>query len=282
MDPPLALPGFLREPPRPGEYPGPPRARIHRLDPLGGTKPSCLDLAGLRVIGDFLSETEAKALLAEVECAPFRPAQSGKLKQHYGAKVNFNKKKVNASALAGLPGYAAWIERRLRQRLDSAALEPSGGSDPLLAKALEGYRTMDVFVLRYHERDQSNLDLHVDDTFAYGEAILDLSLESDSLMTFVRERFGEGGEREWECVRVALPARSLAVLYGSARFEWQHGVLAYDIRGQRTSITLRTLGEALRRTDEGRHVARVAEAALHRCELDGDYHRFPRHQASHS
>jgi alkylated DNA repair protein alkB family protein 4 len=216
----------------------------------------------LRLFPAFLSKSEARALLAEIERAPFRSAQSGKLKQHYGAKVNFNKRKVNASAFTGLPGYVGWIEHRLRQRIESLAITPAIRSDPRLIQALERYRTMDAFVLRYHEHDQSNLDLHVDDTFAYGEAILDLSLESDSVMTFVRERRGGGDARSWDCVRVALPARSLAVLYGPARFEWEHGVLAYDIRGRRTSITLRTLSEAFGRTDEGCQVARAAARSL--------------------
>jgi hypothetical protein len=151
----------------------------------------------------FLSESEASALLAEVERAPFRAAQSGKLKQHYGAKVNFNKRRVNARAFTGLPGYVGRIERRLHQRIESATFGPVGRSNSALAEALERYRTMDAFVLRYHEHDQSNLDLHLDDTFAYGEVILDLSLESDSVMTFARQRREEGDACVWDCVCVS-------------------------------------------------------------------------------
>jgi len=259
MDEALLLPGFLREAPRPGHHPGPPPARVFEFDPGSGSAPGRPDFVGLQLIPDFVSQLEADGLLAEIERQPFRPAQSGKLKQHYGAKVNFNRKRVNANAFAGLPGYVAWVERRLRERVQSAGVDSTLRSDVALAKALEVYRTMDAFVLRYREEDASNLDLHVDDTFAYGEAILDLSLESAGVMTFLRERRLAGGEASWECVRVALPPRSLAILYGPARFEWEHGILAYDIRGRRTSITLRTLSGALRRTDEGRLVERIAE-----------------------
>ena len=55
-------------------------------------------------------------------------------------------------------------------------------------------------------------------------------------------------------VRVPLPARSVAVLHGDARWHWQHAVLARDVVGRRTSVTLRTLSPALRDTEIGREV----------------------------
>ncbi len=47
-------------------------------------------------------------------------------------------------------------------------------------------------MLRYHREDRLNLDLHVDDLLAYGETILDLSLESDSALTLRRQDRGPG------------------------------------------------------------------------------------------
>ena len=82
------------------------------------------------------------------------------------------------------------------------------------------------------------------------ELILDLSLESDSMLTFFRVSLSESGRQVEECVRVPLPARSLVAIYGSARFDWEHAILAYDIVGQRTGITFRTLQEDLRNTEK--------------------------------
>ena len=290
MDPPTELPAFLRERPEerrscldPDLDPDP-RVRIASFDPTSQSCPGCPDFDGVHVFEDLVTPTEADRLLEAIEKQSFRPAQSGKQKQHFGARVNFNKRKVRAEGFEGLPAWAGWLEARTRMRLAPLArgavvsdAEGVGGDgtrrrsrqpfppSPALMRAMTAYRTTDVFVLRYREQDRSNLDFHIDDTFAYGEAILALSLESDSVMTFLRERPGlrarPGEVPGWDCVRVALPARSLSILYGPARFEWQHAILAYDIRGRRTSVTLRTLSAELRGTPAGRLIESVPRRA---------------------
>jgi alkylated DNA repair protein alkB family protein 4 len=230
----------MREP-----LPLPVFTRVVDFDLDSQRAPGLERFAGLRLFRDFVSPSEADALLREIETAPFVPSQSGKQKQHYGPKMNFIKRKMNASGFAGVPSYAHRLEAQLRER----------GGDAALQTALTRYQTTDVFVLRYHEEQQSNLDFHTDDAFAYGEVILDLSLESDSVLTFHEPDSGT-------CVRAEIPSRSLAVLFGSARYEWEHAILARDVRGRRTSITLRTLGDEPSRTEAGR---RVLEEASPRC-----------------
>jgi alkylated DNA repair protein alkB family protein 4 len=220
------------------------------------TAPDCAGFQGVRIFPDFLSLSESDELLREIDRSMFVKAQSGKRKQHYGPKINFNKKKMKADDFQGLPAYAARIEDRLRRLAKS---QPAG--DPFerasFAAALDAFETTDVFVLQYFEREESNLDFHTDDTFAYGELILDLSLESDSVLTFLRKNPG-AGPKVMECVRVPLPARSAAVVYGQARFGWEHAILSYDIADRRTSITLRTLHEDLRRSEAGQRVIEQA------------------------
>ena len=41
------------------------------------------------------------------------------------------------------------------------------------------------------------------------------------------------------CVRIPQPARSLIVIYGSARYQWLHCVLRRDIKERRVCIALR-------------------------------------------
>jgi alkylated DNA repair dioxygenase AlkB len=179
--------------------------------------------------------------------------------------VNFNKRKINPSAFRGLPDYAHWIDSRCRERVEEAARVGDSDLDSLRA-ALERFEPTDAFVLRYREADASNLDFHRDDDFAYGEVILDLSLETDSVLTFLEapDRSGvpdrRGPSTGPTCVRVPLPARSLAVMHGPARFEWEHGVLARDIEGRRTSVTLRTLGDTLSGSAAGRRILEVARS----------------------
>lgn len=220
--------------------------------------PACPSFSGVRVIEDFLTREEADSILEDIEKAPFAKAQSGKLKQHYGPKINFNKRKMNASRFEGLPAYAWLIEDRFR-KLAQANLEGQPMADQAdFSRALREFETTDLFVLRYSEHDSANLDFHLDDTFAYGELILDLSLESDSVLTFLDQEQAEKDPESPKCVRIPLPARSILALFGTARFDWEHAILAYDIDGQRTSVTSRTLHRDLCDSPDGRRVLEIA------------------------
>jgi alkylated DNA repair dioxygenase AlkB len=255
MDDPVQIPDLLSK--RPSHSDPNTHDRIHVFDLDLQCAPSYPAFEGIHVIRDFLSADEARHLMTEIERAPFVPAQSGKLKQHYGPKINFNKQKINATSFKGPPEYARRIESRLRNLAQQDF--PDGSTHNMtLHIALKTFETTDAFVLQYFEQDESNLDFHRDDSFAYGEVILDLSLESDSVLTFLEGCEPGSTANQRECVRVPLPARSLAVVYGRARFIWEHAILAYDITGRRTSVTLRTLNEALRENDEGRRLLDIA------------------------
>ena len=255
MDVPLVVPGWLVE----GLASSPRDAnpiearRVHVFDPCSQFAPDCPGFSGVRVYREALSHNETRSLLDEIDATPFLPSQSGKHKQHFGPRFNFMRRRMNAERFEGVPEYAHLLESRLR---DCVARDASGDPADLEAcrSALAEYETTDVFVLRYFESNESNLDFHVDDLYAYGEAILDVSLDSDSLLSFLGPYGPDASQKDLVCVRVPLPARSIAVVYGRARFDWQHALLARDIRGVRTSITLRTLGDALRGTDAGREV----------------------------
>jgi alkylated DNA repair protein alkB family protein 4 len=265
MDDPVPMPPLLATRPL-LEGPGDRRGdSIHIFDPETQRAPTCPDFKGVRLYNEFLSHSDEEQLLGEIGETPLNPSQSGKRKQHYGAKVNFNKKRMNPASFHGIPRYAHALEARLRSRIREDHLLTLDARR-LLEDALARFETTDVFVLRYQPEESSNLDFHLDDAFAYGEMILDVSLESDSVLTFLRGRpnseipgMAQGLEAP-VCVRVPLPARSIAVLYGPARKEWEHAILDYDIEAQRTSITLRTLSEPLRATEEGREVMRRARA----------------------
>jgi alkylated DNA repair protein alkB family protein 4 len=274
MDPPTRMPAFLEAPDAALDGPAAPDF-VHAFDARSGRAPGCPAFSGVRVQPDFVSETEALALLEEIEDSPLLQAQSGKWKQHFGPRINFNRRKLSADRFEGLPRYAHAIEAAARRSLEEGP-HPSVADRRALERALAEYTTTDAFVLRYRQSERSNLDFHVDDEHAYGELILGLSLESDSVLTFleggaetgagrpdgdlsaerVREETPEA--RPPRCVRVALPARSLLALYGPARSRWRHAILARDVRGQRTSITLRTLAPALRQTEAGGRVMRLA------------------------
>ena len=84
---------------------------------------------------------------------------------------------------------------------------------------------------------------HIDDTNTYGDTIAGLSLDSSSVLSFLRV---ETGER----ARLLLPPGSLYVLQGEARTEWGHGIAEFEVddfkgteypRSERISLTFRNL-----------------------------------------
>ncbi|MFK7896821.1 MAG: hypothetical protein AB8G23_13345 [Myxococcota bacterium] len=282
MDAPLPLPPLLlARPPATEILARAPlktdQGTLHAFDPVSGSAPSCPDFSGVQLYPDALSREQARKFLDQIEKQPFSAAQSGKLKQHAGAKINFNKRRMKLARFRGLPESAKRLEALAR---DLIGADPTCPSE--CVQAFADFTTTDFFALRYIETEGSNLDFHRDDRFGYGEAILDISLDSDSVLTFIRPRATrERTEKSQdsvgpaaptnkpappdgpiECVRVPLPARSIAVLYGAARFEWEHAILAYDIRGTRTSITLRTLSDTLRQTEDGQKVLKIADTTL--------------------
>jgi alkylated DNA repair dioxygenase AlkB len=90
------------------------------------------------------------------------------------------------------------------------------------------------------------LEPHVDDRAKHREAIANLSLAGDCVMTFAPLAApapppppGGGGGRGGE-VRVLLRRRALAVLTGSARYRYAHGIRKEDLLSdRRVSFTLR-------------------------------------------
>ncbi|MEM9174275.1 MAG: hypothetical protein AAGC67_03505 [Myxococcota bacterium] len=253
---PLPLPPLLAD----GDF-TPDGRGVHAFDAETQSVPTLAGFDGVRVLPDFLSLEEARALEARLETERFVPSQSGREKLHFGPRVNFNRGRVNAARFEGLPAWAPPIEARLRNR----ATRSFPRADPVHA-ALAAYAMTDVFVLRYAPTRASNLDFHLDDVLAYGALILDLSLGSDSTLTLYRGR--PDGEVEDPddvvpaCVRVPMPARSLALLFGPARYDWEHALLVPDLPRPRTSLTFRTVSPALAATPEGRDVLERARRIL--------------------
>lgn len=256
LRPPLPLPPLLAS----GDF-TPDGRGVHAFDALRQGVPSLPDFEGVLLLRDFVSDEEARVLLGQLEAAPFVPSQSGREKLHFGPRVNFNRGRVNAERFEGLPAWAPSLEARLRDRV-AADFSPEGP----VHTALAHYVTTDVFVLRYSPERASNLDFHLDDVFAYGELILDLSLESDTTLTLYRGRpDGEVDDPDDvvpACVRVPMPARSLALLFGPARYAWEHALLAPDLPEPRTSVTFRTVSETLAAMPEGRDVLERARRVL--------------------
>lgn len=208
-------------------------------------------ISGLTLVPDFLEPSEAAAILREVSQRAFALGQSGVLKQHFGPRYNFKKRRIRSAGFRGLPPFARHLRARIETHLSLHA--PSGHRRKPTRPLVE-----DAFVLRYLPARQAHLDFHVDDPFAYGPDIFVLSLEGRSALSFIEAAYVDRPQDAPCGIRVPLPERSLLILSGAARTEWAHAILAQDIHTARTSVTLRSISDTVRHTAEGRRTRRIA------------------------
>uniref|UniRef100_A0A2P2IAF8 Alpha-ketoglutarate-dependent dioxygenase alkB homolog 4-like n=1 Tax=Hirondellea gigas TaxID=1518452 RepID=A0A2P2IAF8_9CRUS len=125
-----------------------------------------LRVAGVKVLLDFVSETEESTLLEQLDRVPWDTSQSGRLKQNYGPKCNFKKRKVKLDGFTGYPQFT----KKIQDRFNSVTL-------------LEGFETVEQCSLDYTPSRGASIDPHIDDCWIWGERIPTLSLMSDSVLT---------------------------------------------------------------------------------------------------
>jgi alkylated DNA repair dioxygenase AlkB len=182
---------------------------------------------GLRLVEAAVSEAEERALEAHIDAAPLVPFQFGqwqgkRLTIHYGSAYDFARNRLGEA-----PPLPDWLIE-LRERL-----APQVGLDPAAFQA--------ALLLRYDPG--AGIGWHRDRP-QYGE-VLGLSLSAPCVLR-LRRRTATGFDRR----NVELPPRSLYLLSGEVRREWEHSIAPMETT--RRSITLRTLAAAFGKTERPR------------------------------
>ena len=70
------------------------------------------DFPGILIVEDFISEDEETQLLADLDVLPWDVSQSGRRKQNFGPRANFNKRKAKVGQFAGFPQTTKFIQER--------------------------------------------------------------------------------------------------------------------------------------------------------------------------
>lgn len=111
------------------------------------------------------------------------------------------------------------------------------------------------------EREFSELQKQIDDVKA-GESFpsKDPSLMSQPIQC-----------GDTSVVRIPMPQRSLLVLYGAARYDWEHGILREDIPSRRVCITYRELTPTYLHCGPK---AEVGKAILEAGKVFWDHHQY--------
>lgn len=154
-------------------------------------------IPGLRFIPDFISREEEAALLNAIDDAPWRHDLKRRV-QHYGYQYDYKARAVTKESYLGpLPG---WLQP-LAQRLKTDNLFPCLPDQAIVNDYLPG----------------QGIAPHIDCEPCFDETIASLTLGSAAMMQFTHPATREQQE-------IYLKERSLIVLSGPARYEWQHGI----------------------------------------------------------
>ena len=129
---------------------------------------------GVDIVLDVITEEEERQLMADIDAMPWDPSQSGRRKQNFGPKANFNRRKLKMGAFQGFPEFG----RRVQERLTSD-------------RVLSGYQTIEQCSLEYRPSEGACISPHIDDCWVWGERVVTLSLLSDSVLTMVRYTGGQ-------------------------------------------------------------------------------------------
>ncbi|KXJ77336.1 hypothetical protein RP20_CCG007759 [Aedes albopictus] len=206
------------------------------------------DYPGVYIDLEFLSESEEAELMKGIDEMPWDMSQSGRRKQNFGPKTNFKKTKIRAGNFDGFPKFSECVQRKFDQ-----------------VPLMRGFQSIEQCSLEYTPERGASIDPHIDDCWIWGERIVTVNFLSDSVLTMSRYRKEDGKNRynldfvdryrdklisdlvdeaamdrfDDRIVRIPMPRRSLLILYGPPRYQWEHSVLREDIVDRRVCLAYR-------------------------------------------
>ena len=179
-----------------------------------------ITIPGLSYRSNYIDEGEQRALLDMIDQQPWLTDLKRRV-QHYGYKYDYKARMVTPELYLGpLPD---WLVP-MAQRLHSEGLFSAVPDQAIINEYLPG----------------QGISAHIDCVPCFGSEIASLSLGSSCVMEFMHPHHNRQTK--------VLEPRSLFVLTGAARYEWQHCIPARksDVMGgikinraRRVSITFR-------------------------------------------
>ncbi|CAG9769892.1 unnamed protein product [Ceutorhynchus assimilis] len=227
-------------------YPGK-DANSYKSHPNHSGKP--LRYEGIYIQEDFLDDLEHDRLIENLDLMPWDLSQSGRRKQNFGPKCNFKGRKLRLGDFKGFPSFTKFVQDKFRQ-----------------VPILQDFQTIEQCSLEYDPERGASIDPHVDDCWVWGERIVTVNLLSDSVLLMTPNQYPKKynldlvksypktvGNRvasnvsdmldiekiQDEIVLVPMPKKSLLVMYGSARYDYEHRILRDDIVERRVCLAYR-------------------------------------------
>uniref|UniRef100_T1H2J4 Uncharacterized protein n=1 Tax=Megaselia scalaris TaxID=36166 RepID=T1H2J4_MEGSC len=182
---------------------------------------------GMFVEENFLSDEEGTDVTLKLDEIPWIGSQSGRRKQNFGPKTNFKKRKLKNGEFNGFPDFTKFIQ----EKFEKTAL-------------LKSFQTIEQCSLEYDDSKGASIDPHVDDCWIWGERVVtkyNLDLVQEYEKHLIEPLLSDEKLKVYEdmVIRVPMPNLSLMVMYGPARYQFEHAVLREDIKGRRVCIAYR-------------------------------------------
>jgi len=192
---------------------------------------------GLIVFKDFISQLEENRLVKELRSQSVLDKGhlrfSNTAQQEYGPRISDAMELITDEQALAFP-------TRCQSLLACVAKQTSkqeiAGADAF------GEHGVFLRINHYSCPTGGYMHKHLDSKRCFGPIIACCSLLSDVTMTFYDTRGNSFGLAKVHQVRrVHIPRRSLYLMTGASRTEWQHGILKEDCPGERFSLTFRTV-----------------------------------------
>ncbi|XP_037808927.1 alpha-ketoglutarate-dependent dioxygenase alkB homolog 4 [Lucilia sericata] len=212
-----------------------------------------LALPGIYVKADFLTLTEGEEIMQRLDELPWCISQSGRRKQNYGPKTNFKKRKLQNGLFKGFPQTTRFIQDKFKHE-----------------ELLKDFQTIEQCSLEYDPTKGASIDPHIDDCWIWGERVVTVNCLGDSVLSLtlykdaLEKPLAEISKYNLDLVtkyenellkplllaeelqlfkdkviRIIMPNLSLIVLYGPARYQFEHSVLREDVLERRVCLAYR-------------------------------------------
>lgn len=179
-----------------------------------------INIVGVHVLDEFVTPCEEKSLISVIDTKkPWVDSQEGRRKQDYGPKVSFLKKKVAIGNFCGFPDFAMYLFNRMKIQH---------------GHLLDKFIPVEFCILEYTPERGSYIRPHYDDIWIWGDRLITVNLGSDTALRLTKEFKIPPYE-----IIIKMPARSLIVIQGEARYNWHHSISRYDIKSRRIALTWR-------------------------------------------
>ena len=177
-------------------------------------------IEGITIISDVITQDEESYLVDQIDSGTWVNSQSGRLKQDFGPKINFKKQKISTGNFEGFPLYLKDVWLRLQRSIS----------------ALSDFNAVEMCHLEYDSSRGSSIEPHFDDFWVWGPRLVTLNYLSATVLTLTHPTDEFLARFE---IAIQMPARSLLILDGPARYEWLHQIKRSDITKRRIATTWR-------------------------------------------